>query len=87
MNPTGVKGLGELGNVGTNAAVANAIWHATGIRIRNLPVRLEDIMTAHEGRGRDGASVREMSMADTTIKKVEASTSQEGRWVNAIQCR
>jgi xanthine dehydrogenase YagR molybdenum-binding subunit len=50
VNPAGVKGLGELGNVGTNAAVANAIWHATGIRIRNLPVRLEDLMTAHEGR-------------------------------------
>ncbi len=33
VNPIGVKGLGELGNVGTAAAVANAIYHATGIRI------------------------------------------------------
>jgi xanthine dehydrogenase YagR molybdenum-binding subunit len=46
VNPAGVKGLGELGNVGTNAAVANAIFHATGTRIRRLPVRLEDLLHA-----------------------------------------
>jgi xanthine dehydrogenase YagR molybdenum-binding subunit len=44
VNPAGVKGVGELGNVGTNAAVANAIFHATGKRIRRLPVRLEDLL-------------------------------------------
>lgn len=44
VNPAGVKGLGELGNVGTNAAVANAIYHATGKRVRHLPIRLEDIL-------------------------------------------
>jgi xanthine dehydrogenase YagR molybdenum-binding subunit len=43
VNPAGVKGLGELGNVGTNAAVCNAIFNATGQRIRKLPVRLERI--------------------------------------------
>ncbi|PDT87376.1 xanthine dehydrogenase [Bradyrhizobium sp. Y36] len=43
INPAGVKGLGELANVGTNAAICNAIHHATGQRIRNLPVRLENI--------------------------------------------
>jgi xanthine dehydrogenase YagR molybdenum-binding subunit len=43
INPAGVKGLGELGNVGTNAAVCNAIFHATGQRIRKLPVRLEHL--------------------------------------------
>jgi len=43
INPAGVKGIGELGNVGTNAAVCNAIFHATGQRIRKLPVRLEDL--------------------------------------------
>jgi xanthine dehydrogenase YagR molybdenum-binding subunit len=43
IDPAGVKGLGELANVGTNAAVCNAIYNATGQRIRELPVRLEKI--------------------------------------------
>lgn len=46
VNPAGVKGLGELGNVGTNAAIANAVFHATGRRIRHIPIRLEDILEA-----------------------------------------
>lgn len=46
VNPAGVKGLGELGDVGMNAAVANAIHHATGKRIRDLPARLEDLLSA-----------------------------------------
>jgi xanthine dehydrogenase YagR molybdenum-binding subunit len=44
VNPAGVKGLGELGNVGTAAAVANAVYHATGKRIRDLPIRIEKLM-------------------------------------------
>ncbi|HET6390417.1 xanthine dehydrogenase family protein molybdopterin-binding subunit [Hyphomicrobium sp.] len=44
VNPAGIKGLGELGNVGTNAAIANAIFHATGKRIRHLPIRLEHLL-------------------------------------------
>ncbi len=44
VNPAGVKGLGELGNVGTNAAVANAVFHATGKRVRELPIRLESLL-------------------------------------------
>jgi xanthine dehydrogenase YagR molybdenum-binding subunit len=46
VNPLGIKGLGELGNVGTNAAVANAVYHATGVRIRELPIRLEKLLDA-----------------------------------------
>src|SRR5258705_2645078 len=37
VNPVGVKGIGELGNVGTAAAVANAVHHATGGRVLELP--------------------------------------------------
>jgi xanthine dehydrogenase YagR molybdenum-binding subunit len=44
VNPAGVKGLGELGNVGTAAAVANAVFHATGKRIRQLPIRMEKLI-------------------------------------------
>jgi xanthine dehydrogenase YagR molybdenum-binding subunit len=46
VNPAGVKGLGELGNVGTAAALANAVYHATGIRVRELPIRIEKLLTA-----------------------------------------
>ena len=43
-NPLGARGLGELPMVGTAAAVANAVFHATGKRVRELPIRLEDVM-------------------------------------------
>jgi len=46
VNPAGIKGLGELANVGTAAAVANAVYHATGKRLRQLPIRIEDLLTA-----------------------------------------
>ena len=36
LNPLGVKGLGEIGIVGTAAAIANAVYHATGVRVRDL---------------------------------------------------
>ncbi len=38
FNPLGVRGLGELGMAGAAGAVANAIYHATGKRIRRLPI-------------------------------------------------
>jgi xanthine dehydrogenase YagR molybdenum-binding subunit len=46
VNPAGVKGLGELANVGTAAAIANAVHHATGIRVRELPIRVEKLLQA-----------------------------------------
>jgi len=44
VNPLGIKGIGELGNVGTAAAVANAVFHATGTRVRELPIRIEKLL-------------------------------------------
>ena len=38
INPMGAKGIGEIGIVGTAAAVGNAVYHATGIRVRDLPI-------------------------------------------------
>lgn len=38
VNPAGVKGIGEMGIVGSVSAIANAIYHATGKRIRELPI-------------------------------------------------
>ncbi|MBA2947390.1 xanthine dehydrogenase family protein molybdopterin-binding subunit [Streptomyces himalayensis] len=44
LNPLGVKGIGEIGIVGTAAAVANAVYDATGVRVRTLPVRVESLL-------------------------------------------
>ena len=43
-NPVGAKGLGELPMVGMAAAIANAVYHATGVRVRDLPIRLDDLL-------------------------------------------
>ncbi len=44
VNPMGIKGIGEIGIVGVNAAIANAVFHATGRRVRDLPIRIEDLL-------------------------------------------
>ncbi|AVH58568.1 MULTISPECIES: xanthine dehydrogenase family protein molybdopterin-binding subunit [Streptomyces] len=44
VNPLGVKGVGEVGQVGVAAAIANAIHHATGRRVRKLPITIEDLL-------------------------------------------
>lgn len=44
INSVGVKGMGELVMLGTAPAIANAIYHATGKRIRKLPIRIEDLV-------------------------------------------
>ncbi|MFB9349931.1 xanthine dehydrogenase family protein molybdopterin-binding subunit [Streptomyces heliomycini] len=45
-DPVGIKGIGEVGIVGAAAAVANAVWHATGVRHRNLPIRPDRVLRA-----------------------------------------
>jgi xanthine dehydrogenase YagR molybdenum-binding subunit len=44
LNPIGVKGLGELATTSVAAAVANAVYHATGVRIRNLPITIDKVL-------------------------------------------
>ncbi|NYI06747.1 xanthine dehydrogenase family protein molybdopterin-binding subunit [Allostreptomyces psammosilenae] len=44
VNPAGTKGVGEIGLVGVAAAVANAVFHATGRRVRDLPITVEDLL-------------------------------------------
>ncbi|MFF9593374.1 xanthine dehydrogenase family protein molybdopterin-binding subunit [Streptomyces sp. NPDC014646] len=43
-DPVGMKGIGEIGVVGVAAAIANAVWHATGVRHRHLPIRPDRIL-------------------------------------------
>lgn len=44
VNALGIKGVGEIGITGTAGAIANAIWHATGIRVRTMPITLDKLI-------------------------------------------
>lgn len=48
-DPVGIKGIGEVGIVGAAAAIANAVWHATGVRHRSLPIRPSRVLPAAGG--------------------------------------
>ncbi|WUW26292.1 xanthine dehydrogenase family protein molybdopterin-binding subunit [Streptomyces sp. NBC_01463] len=50
VNAMGSKGIGEIGIVGTAAAVSNAVWHACGVRVRDLPITLDKVLHALEDR-------------------------------------
>ncbi|WP_334663673.1 xanthine dehydrogenase family protein molybdopterin-binding subunit [Streptomyces cyaneofuscatus] len=55
-DPVGIKGVGEIGIVGAAAAVANAVWHATGVRHRNLPIRPDRILAVSAPQPHNGAA-------------------------------
>jgi xanthine dehydrogenase YagR molybdenum-binding subunit len=44
VDPIGAKGIGEIGITGASAAVANAVYHATGKRVRDLPITLDKLL-------------------------------------------
>jgi len=44
VDPIGVKGIGEIGTTGVAAAIANAVYHATGVRVRDLPITLDKVL-------------------------------------------
>jgi xanthine dehydrogenase YagR molybdenum-binding subunit len=46
LNPLGARGVGEIGLAGAAAAITNAIYHATGVRVRDLPVHIEDLLVS-----------------------------------------
>ncbi|MGW8378015.1 xanthine dehydrogenase family protein molybdopterin-binding subunit [Streptomyces sp. ODS28] len=54
-DPVGIKGIGEVGIVGAAAAVANAVWHATGVRHRSLPIRPDRVLAGGAAPGGSGA--------------------------------
>jgi xanthine dehydrogenase YagR molybdenum-binding subunit len=45
LNPLGARGVGEIGLAGIAAAITNAVYHATGVRVRKLPVRIENLLS------------------------------------------
>src|SRR5204863_3584382 len=46
INQLGSRGIGEIGLAGMAAAITGAVYHATGVRVRDLPVRIEDLLTS-----------------------------------------
>jgi xanthine dehydrogenase YagR molybdenum-binding subunit len=48
LNELGARGVGEIGLAGTAAAITAAIYHATGVRVRNIPVHIEDLLAKRE---------------------------------------
>lgn len=48
VNALGIKGVGEIGITGTAGAVANAVWHATGVRVRRFPITIEHLLCEAE---------------------------------------
>jgi xanthine dehydrogenase YagR molybdenum-binding subunit len=50
FNPLGIRGIGEIGITGVAAALANAVYHATGRRIRDLPITLDKLLPLAENR-------------------------------------
>jgi xanthine dehydrogenase YagR molybdenum-binding subunit len=49
VNALGIKGVGEIGITGSAGAVANAVWHATGIRVRRFPIGIDDLVAPVPG--------------------------------------
>jgi xanthine dehydrogenase YagR molybdenum-binding subunit len=47
LNEYGARGVGEIGLAGVAAAIASAVYHATGVRVRKLPIKIEDLLVVH----------------------------------------
>jgi xanthine dehydrogenase YagR molybdenum-binding subunit len=59
VNPLGVKGVGEIGQVGVAGAIANAVFHATGHRVRELPITVEQLLQTERSQGERRYSLTE----------------------------
>src|SRR4029077_14788249 len=56
MTPLGTKGVGELAITGMAAAIANAVYHATGTRVRSLPISIEKVLGQESGSALEAVS-------------------------------
>jgi xanthine dehydrogenase YagR molybdenum-binding subunit len=55
MGEYGARGIGEIGLAGIAPAITAAVYHATGVRVRTLPIRIEDLLVTHSTAGQDAA--------------------------------
>ncbi len=80
INAAGVKGIGEIGITGAAAAVANAVFHATGKRIRDLPITPDQAALANLTRAA-AARLRRASPASTRIARPAMARASARSWV------
>ncbi|MEV7953176.1 xanthine dehydrogenase family protein molybdopterin-binding subunit [Streptomyces sp. NPDC088141] len=73
-DPVGIKGIGEIGIVGVAAAVANAVWHATGVRHRSLPIRPDRVLRAADEARKRAADDVTGRTADEARSRAEGGT-------------
>ena len=73
VNPLGAKGLGEIGIVGVAAAIANAVFHATGKRVRDLPITLDKLCCTGYDASRETIALQEPAQRFTRAMALDAA--------------
>ena len=68
MTPLGTKGIGELAIAGMAAAIANAVYHATGTRIRSLPISIEKMLGHESASPRTGSSLEAIPTTTASVR-------------------
>jgi CO/xanthine dehydrogenase Mo-binding subunit len=69
MTPLGTKGVGELAITGMAAAIANAVYHATGARIRSLPISIEKVLGQASASPRTSSSLEEIAATTASSRR------------------
>jgi hypothetical protein len=79
-NVLGVKGLGELGICGAGAAVGNAVFNATGVRVRDFPITLDKLLPAlYRGKSRVMRTGMRFLLCGRTTYRVKSEQSRQDR--------
>ena len=81
MTPLGTKGIGELAITGMAAAIANAVYHATGTRVRSLPISIEKVLGHESVSPRTGSSLEAIpaTTASAQARRSLKSTAREAK--------
>ena len=70
MTPLGTKGVGELAITGMTAAIANAVYHATGTRVRSLPISIEKVLAHEYASKRPGSPLDAIAATTVSARRV-----------------